>query len=135
MCVTTPKHFCHFIPENSRYLKYTNFFERLSISTSNRFAHISHIFVTTRSKESQRLATVLRGGWTEVEFQSKDVFLSSEKFRAALGPTEPPIQWASSFFFKGQSGQSVAPTTQLHIASKFRVRGAVPLFLLCLLAM
>lgn len=37
---TTPKHFCYFIPETSRYLKYTNFFERLSISNSNRFSHI-----------------------------------------------------------------------------------------------
>jgi hypothetical protein len=41
---------------------------------------------------------VLRRVWTEVEFQSKDVFLSPEKSRAALGLTKPPSQRAPPFF-------------------------------------
>ena len=84
-------------------MKFTNFFERLSIYTSNRF----HIYYdNTRGKESQRLATVLRGGGTEVEFQSKDVLLFPEKFRAALGPTQPPIQWAPPYVFRDKEARA-----------------------------
>jgi len=55
------------------------------------------------------------------------IYLVAAASRPALGPTYPPIQWASVAISPGVSRQG-CKDDHLHLVLRLRVRGAIPPF-------
>jgi hypothetical protein len=64
-----------------------------------------------------------------VRFQEKQIFRFCKAPRQVLGPTQPPIQWATVTFLRGQSSRDVKVTTHLHLVPRLRMHGAIPALL------
>jgi hypothetical protein len=52
-------------------------------------------------------------------------FISSERSRPVLGPTQPPIQYVPGFF-SGLKRSEMRLTTHLNLLPRFKMNGAVP---------
>lgn len=92
--------------------------------------HSSH--VRLGCKIPKRMHTRLHAGRSGIcTLSGTKSFFFSKKFRPALGPSQP--QWESGALPRTQSDRWLILTTQLHLAQRIRMSGAIHLFLLYIL--